>query len=134
MLSGFSLLKTSTSTSLQKKVDGTHYVVADRIEVFNRAHSLIVHMKINSAGKNVYDSDNLHKITFIKNLLEYSDDYSRSVAKNSLWYLDTTNTSVVADNAGFAARKSLMTDAADLKNVNVIIPLNRYNFFEELEN
>ena len=77
---------------LQKKLDGSRYVVADRIAVINGAHSLIVHMKINSAGKNVYDSDNLHKITFIKNLLEYSDDYSRSVAKNSLWYLDTTNT------------------------------------------
>ena len=40
---------------------------------------------------------------------------------------------MVADNAGFAERKSLMTDANGLKNVNVIIPLNRYNFFEELE-
>ena len=66
----------------------------------------------------MYDTDNLHKVTFVKNLLEYSDDFSRSVAKNSLWYLDTTDTSVVADNAGFAARKSLMTDA------NVIVTIS----------
>ena len=118
---------------LQKIADGTHYVVADRIAVINGAHSLILHLMIKSAGKIVYDTDNLHKVTFVKNLLEYSDDFSRSVGKNSLWYLDTTSTTVVADNAGFAARKSLMTDANVLKNVNAIIPLNRYGFFEELE-
>ena len=118
---------------LQKIADGTHYVVADRIAVINGAHSLISHMMIKSAGKIVYDTDNLHKVTFVKNVLEYSDDFSRSVAKNSLWYLDTTNRTVVNDNAGFAARKSLMTDANVLKNVNVVIPLNRYSFFEELE-
>ena len=118
---------------LQKLADGARYVVADRIAVINGAHSLISHMMIKSAVKIVYDTDNLHKVTFVKNLLEYSDDFSRSVAKNSLWYLDTTNTTVLADNAGFAARKSLMTDANVLKNVNVVIPLNRYNFFEELE-
>ena len=44
---------------------------------------------IKSAGKIVYDTDNLHNVTFVKNLLEYSDDFSRSVGKNSLWYLDT---------------------------------------------
>ena len=119
---------------LQKIADGARYVVADRIAVINGAHSLIYQMMIKSAGKIVYDTNNLHKVTFVKNLLEYSDDYSRSVAKNSLWYLDTTDTSVVNDNAGFAARKLLMTDANVLKNVNVIIPLNRYSFFEELEN
>ena len=86
---------------------------------------------IKSAGKIVYDTNNLHKVTFVKNLLEYSDDYGRSVAKNSLWYLDTTETSVIADNAEFGARHALITDN---KDVNVIIPLNRYGFFEELEN
>ena len=117
---------------LQKLADGARYVVADRVAVINGAHSLISHMMIKSAGKIVYDTTNLHKVTFVKNLLEYSDDYSRSVAKNSLWYLDTDNTSANT-NAGFQARKLLMTDANVLKDVNVIIPLNRYGFFEELE-
>ena len=118
---------------LQKLADGTAYATADvdRIAIINGAHSLINHIMIKSAGKIVYDTKNLHKVTFVKNLLEYSDDYSRSVAKNSLWYLDTTGTSVIADNAGFGARHALITD---LKDVNVIIPLNRYGFFEELEN
>ena len=55
---------------------------------------------IKSAGKIVYDTNNLHNVTFVKNLLEYSDDYSRSVAKNSLWYLETNNTTA-NNNKGF---------------------------------
>ena len=118
---------------LQKLADGARYVVADRVAVINGAHSLISHMMIKSAGKIVYDTNNLYKVTFVKNLLEYSDDFSRSVAKNSLWYLDTDDTSANT-NAGYQARKLLMTDADVLKDVNVIIPLNRYSFFEELDN
>ena len=118
---------------LQKLADGARYVVADRVAVINGAHLLISHMMIKSSGKIVYDTNNLHKVTFVKNLLEYSDDFGRSVAKNSLWYLDTDNTSADT-NTGFQTRKLLMTDANVLKDVNVIIPLNRYSFFEELDN
>ena len=67
---------------LQKLADGTHYN-AERITVINGAHSLIKHLMIKSAGKIVYDTDNLHNVTFVKNLLEYSDDFSRSVAKTA---------------------------------------------------
>ena len=74
---------------LQKLADGHGYENADRITVINGSHSLIDHMKIKSAGKIGYDTDNLHKVTTVKNILEYSDHYSRSVAKNSFWYLDT---------------------------------------------
>ena len=115
---------------VQKLADGTAYG-GDRITVINGAHSLISHMMIKSAGKIVYDTDNLHKVTFVKNLLEYSDDYSRSVAKNSLWYLDTSHQIPNANqNTGFEARRLLTTGN---NNVNIIIPLNRYSFFEELE-
>ena len=107
---------------LQKLANGARYVVADRVAVINGAHSLINHLMIKSAGKIVYDTNNLHKVTFVKNLLEYSDDFSRSVAKNSLWYLDTNATSDNT-NTGFQARKLLMTDANVLKDVNEIIPL-----------
>ena len=47
---------------------------------------------IKSAGKIIYDTDNLPNVTFVKNLLEYSDDDSRSIGKTSLWYLDTNDT------------------------------------------
>ena len=77
-------------------------------------------------------------IRFTKNLLEYSDDYGRSVAKNSFWYSDRDATSANT-NAGFQAKKLLTQAAADNalgaggKHVKVRIPFNRYSFFEELE-
>ena len=122
---------------LQVLADGNGYANADRITVINGSHSFIKHLMIKSAGKIVYDTDNLHNVTFVKNLLEYSDDYSRSVGKNSLWYLDTNGTTANT-NTGFEARRLLTKAAADDalaaggKNVNVIIPLNRWSFFEEL--
>ena len=112
---------------LQKLADGTAYGGGDRIAVINGSHSLIKHLMIKSAGKIVYDTDNLHNVTFVKNLLEYSDDFSRSVAKNSLWYLDTDNTTAIT-NLGFEARRLVTQEGT----VNVIIPLNRWSFFEEL--
>ena len=87
---------------------------------------------IKSAGKIVYDTDNLHNVTFVKNLLEYSDDCSRSVTINSLWCLDTNNTTANT-NTRFEARLLTQAAADDAlnaggKDVNVIIPLNRYSF------
>ena len=112
-----------------QKLDGTAYIhdANDRITVINRSHSLINQMMIKSAGEIVYNTDNLHKVTFVKNLLEYSDDYSRSVAKNSLWYLDTADTNA-AGNTGFEARLLLTKEQAantGAPDVNVIIRLNR---------
>ena len=122
---------------LQKKADGSGYAAADRITIINGSHSLIKRMTIKSAGKVVYVSDNLHRITNVKNLLEYSDDFTRSVAKKSFWYLDTEN-STANTNSGFEARR-ILTQAnqnnggGGAKSINEIIPLNRYSFFEELE-
>ena len=120
-----------------QKLAGTAYIhnANDRITVINGAHSLINQMMIKSDGKIVYDTNNLHKVTFVKNLLEYNDDYSRSVGKNSLWYLDTADTTA-AGNTGFEARRLLTKEQvanAGAPDINVIIPLNRYSFFEELE-
>ena len=125
------------SKELQKKADGAGFAAADRISIINGAHSLIKHMVIKSAGKIVYDSDNIHRTVNVKNLLEYSDDFSRSVAKNSFWYLDTED-STANTNLGFEARR-VLTQARQnngnggAKSVNETIPLNRYSFFEELE-
>ena len=104
----------------------------------NGSHSLIKHMVVKSAGKIIYDTDNLHLVTFAKNLLEYSDDYARSVAENSFWYLDLADSSAAAENANFEARRLLTRGVADDgtgvgKDVNLTIPLNRYSFFETLE-
>ena len=126
---------------LQVLADGTGVPNATRSTVINGAHSLINHLMIKSAGKIVYDTNNLHKVTFVKNLLEYSDDFSRSVAKDSFWYLDVANLAdmTAAGNTGFEARRNLTKRIGEgggaenaAKDINVIIPLNRFSFFEEL--
>ena len=122
---------------LQKKADGAGYARADRITMINGSQSLIRHMVIKSSGKIVYESDNLHRITNVKNLLEYSDDFSRSVGKNSFWYLDTDGTTANT-NAGFEARRILTQAVANdgsggAKSINEVIPLNRFTFFEKLQ-
>ena len=123
---------------LQKIADGDGYVAADRVIVIDGAHILIKHLMIKSAGKIVFATDYLHNVTFVKNLLEYSDDCSLSVTINSLWYLDTNNTTANT-NTRFEARRLLTQAAADdslnagEKDVKFIIPLNRYSFVEELE-
>ena len=106
---------------LQKKADGVGYAAAGRITMINGSHSLIRHMVIKSSGKIVYESDNLHRITNVKNLLEYSDDYSRSVGKNSFWYLDTDGTTANT-NLGFEARR-ILTQAH--QNITAAEELNR---------
>ena len=128
------------SKELQKIADGLGYAAADRATIINGSHSLIRHMVIKSSGKIVYESDNIHRITNVKNILEYSDDYSRSVAKNSFWYLDSDDTTANT-NIGFEARKLLTQRVGEndnpvetaAKSINEIIPLNRYSFFQELE-
>ena len=54
----------------------------------NGSFSLIKSLIVSSSGKKLYEADNIHKGVFIKNLLDFSDDFSRSVAKNQFWYLD----------------------------------------------
>ena len=67
-----------------------------------------------------------------KTMLDYSEDYVRSVAKSQFWYLDTdaTNqTAAAGTNAGTKARGAL---SHGREMIETIIPLNRFSFFEEL--
>jgi len=98
----------------------------------NGSFSLIKSLNFKSAGKTLYEVKDIHKVIFIKNLLDFSDDFSRSVAKNQFWYLDSDATTVTdgnATNAGMRARALLSHDG---ETVQTIIPLNRYSFFEGL--
>ena len=127
---------------LDLKADAGEIADTD-VTMINGSHSLIKHIMVRSSEKIIYNTDNLHKVTFVKNLLEYSDDYSRSVAKNSFWYLDTNDSTEVRPaqatfNAGYAARKILTQGrnagpAGPGKEANITIPLIRYSFFETLE-
>ena len=100
--------------------------------LINGSFSLIKSLNLKSAGKTLYEANNIHKVIFIKNLLDFSDDFSRSVAKNQFRYLDSDASTVTADaatNAGMRARALLSHGGA---TVQTIIPLNGYSFFEGL--
>ena len=95
--------------------------------------SLINGLTLKSGGKQIYNANNIHKVIFIKNLLEFSDDYARSTAKQYFWFLDTDATTVTAaagTNSGIKARGAASHGGV---TVETIIPLNRFSFFEDLE-
>ena len=79
--------------------DGANVPGDTRSAPINSAFSLIKSMTVKSAGKTVYEAADIHKAIFIKNLLDYSDDYARSVAKSQFWYLDSDATNVTAIGA-----------------------------------
>ena len=119
--------------TLEATANGAAIAGDTQSSTLNGSASLINKLVVKSAGKTLYNIDNAHKAVFVKNLLDFSDDYSRSTAKSQFWYLDTDATTVTGDNAtndGIKAREKL-TNAG--KVVETIIPLNRYAFFENLK-
>ena len=108
-------------------------VVADTESApINGSFSLIKSLRVNSSGKELYYANNIHKFIFIKNLLEFSDDFSRSVAKDQFWYLDIDATTVTDGNATNTGMRSRALLSHGGKMVQTTIPLNRYSFFEGL--
>ena len=117
----------------EAKANGANIGADTQSAPINGSFSLIKSLKISSAGKKMYEADGIHKGIFIKNLLDFSDDYSRSVAKNQFWYLDEDATTVTdgnATNKGGIRSRALLSHEGLM--VETIIPLNRYSFFEGL--
>ena len=56
----------------------------------NGSFSLIKSLDLKLAGKTLYEANDIHKVIFIKNLLYFSDDFSRSVAKINFGILTLT--------------------------------------------
>ena len=116
----------------EAKANGGNIAADTESAPINGSFSLIKSLKVISSGKKLYEASDIHKGIFIKNLLDFSDDFSRSVAKNQFWYLDsdaTTDTDGNATNDGMRAR-ALLSHGGLM--VQTIIPLNRYSFFEGL--
>ena len=133
---------------------------ADQMGIVNGANSFISRLSVLANGKELYQCNYANHSVNIKNLLEYNKSYADSVATNEFYFLDTStsanknrftrrnvshrrNTANGADeeglmldnttatyNKGFAKRKSLLGTS---RTVNCEIPLNRYSFFEALE-
>ena len=119
---------------LEVQANGADIAEDTRSAPINGSFSLVQSLTVKSAEKKLYEANNINKVIFIKNLLDVSDDFSRSVAKNHFWYLDNADDTVVAEaapakNLGMRAR-AILSDQG--KTVHSIIPLNRYSFFESL--
>ena len=128
--------------------------------IVNGSNSLIEKLSILANGRDVYSCNYANHVVNIKNLLEYNPSYVESVATNEFYYLDTSRSAeknkftkrqvthrrnaantgdeaglmiddVEADyNKGFAIRRTLIGNSA---TISCDIPLNRYSFFESLE-
>ena len=127
---------------LQLLADGGNVGADVRSGIVNSAFSLINYLNVKMNGISVYDCSDVNHATNIKNLLEYSNGYVKSLGTNEFFYLDTTRNTVLTEftaadntarvvgyNSGFAVRHRLLVDNAE---VNAEIPLNRYGFFERL--
>ena len=126
--------------------NGGNIAVADHNGIVNGSYSLLKHFDIKLNGKKVYDCNDANHAVNIKNLLEYSPSYAGKTASNEFFYLDTSRNAEerefevsgtnqlakrrAAYNKGFALRKALLGVSS---TVNTEIPLNRYPFFEMLE-
>ena len=133
----------------------------DQMGIINGANSFISRLSVLANGKELYQCNYANHSVNIKNLLEYNKTYAESVATNEFYYLDTSTTAnknrftkrvvthrtLAADgttaaagfmldnisptfNEGFAKRKALLGTSS---TVHCEIPLNRYSFFEALE-
>ena len=114
---------------LKKLADGSNIAIGDNNGIVNSSSALIKKLNVKMNGVDVYDCSEANQVTNIKNILEYSQGYSKSQGTNELFYIDTTRTASENDNTGFLARKTLL---AGNIGVNVEIPLNRYGFFGSL--
>ena len=125
--------------TLETANNGLGLAAATTSSTLNGSASLINKLVVKSAGKTLYNIDNAHKAVFVKNLLDFSDDYARSTAKSQFWYLDSADSVVLDDNSGIEKRQLLTRRIGEAggqeaaKVVETIIPLNRYAFFENLE-
>ena len=150
----------SVNFKVDKLADHAAIALNDNIGTVNGSNSLIKKIQVRAEGREVYDCDYANHCVNIKNLLEYNPSYAKSVGTNEYYFPDTTrsadsvkytkrrvthrqNAAGNADDAGlmiddvnanynkgFAARKLLLGASAE---VSCEIPLNRYSFFEELQ-
>ena len=147
----------SVNFKVDKLADHAAIAVNDTIGTVNGSNTLIKKIQVKAEGREVYDCDYANHCVNIKNLLEYNPSYAKSVGTNEYYFPDTSRHAngskyvtrfvqhtgdgnnqrvhmVDSDNAnynkGFAARKLLLGASAE---VNCEIPLNRYSFFEELQ-
>ena len=72
--------------------DGKNMDAVDKATLTNNGFNLFKNAEYIINGKTIESIDYVGISTTVKNLLEFSDDYSRSAATNMFWYKDKTQT------------------------------------------
>ena len=116
--------------------NGGNIAVNDHNGIVNGSYSFLKHFDIKLNGKKVYDCNDASQAVNIKNLLDYSPSYAEKTASNGFFYLDTSRSAEerefeVSGTNQLAKRRAALLGTSS--TVNTEIPLNRYSFFEMLE-
>ena len=125
----------SMNFKVELLANGGALTLTDHNGIVNGSNSFIKKISILANGRELYSCNYANHVVNIKNLLEYNPSYAESVATNEFYFLDTSRsaeerTAQAAYNKGFHARKLLLGTNSIVK---CDIPLNRYSFFEALE-
>ena len=133
------------------EMDNTGYGVGDKAAIINGGFSIINSMSVYFDGIKVIDSVETNHALNVKNLTDFSKDYSDEMGPSMFHYPDTAvgavsqkyttlqldgNAQNIAPtdqntyNEGFAKRKTLLSAAA---TNNIILPLNRFGFFQSFQ-
>ena len=108
-----------------KKNDNNRYADDDPISLTN--NGIMHHFKrirYNLSGQEIENIINVGQATTMLGLLKYPDDFSKSKGLNQLWYKDTTDTAVLADNVRFKIRHDyIITNSRPRGSFSFRIPL-----------
>ena len=93
--------------NVQLLADGAAIAVDDHNGIVNGSHSLINKLLVEVNGKNIYDTNNCNQAVNIKNLLDYTRQFSKDMGTNQLFFVDTNRSAEerpaqAAYNKGFA--------------------------------
>ena len=108
-----------------KKNDNNRYANDDPISLTNNGiMHLFKRIRYDLSGQEMENIMNVGQATTMLGLLKYPDDFSKSKGINQLWYKDTTDTAVLADNVGFKIRHDyIITNSQPRGSFSFRIPL-----------
>ena len=107
------------------KNDNNRYANDDPIALTNNGiMHLFKRIRYDLSGQEIKNIVNVGQASTMLGLLKYPDDFSKSKGLNQLWYKDTTDTLVLADNAGFKIRHDyIITNSQPRGSFSFRIPL-----------
>ena len=108
-----------------RKNDNNHYANDDPIALTNNGMMhLFKRIRYDLSGHEIENIMNVGQATTMLGLLKYPDHFSKSKGLNQLWYKDTTDTAVLADNVGFKIRHDyIITNSQPRGSFSFRIPL-----------